>query len=274
MVVNNKTRELLVSLGLTEYEAKAYISLLRCQPATPYEIAKAAGLPTSKIYEIIKRLTDKGLTSPVTAHQGRGQQYMALGAEDFIYSKRQETQRQTEQLGPLLKALSNDADANFVWQLDTADKVLDKARQLIDQARSTLLLSLWPEELSEITTQLRAAEDRGVQIALVHFGPPQQQIGATFHHPAEDTIHAEKGGRGLTLVADGECVVLATFVAAGGVEGAWSSNRAFVYIAEDYVRHDVYITKVAAAFGPELRARFGDDYAELRDIFKPVAQME
>ena len=274
MVVNNKTQELLVDLGLTEYEAKAYMSLMRCQPATPYEIAKAAGLPTSKIYETIKRLQTKGLTSPVSARQGRGQQYMALAAEDFIYRKRQETQRQTEQLGPLLKALSNEADTNFIWQLDEADKVLDKARQLVAQASHSLLLSLWPEELDAIATDLRHAEDRGVQIALVHFGPPPYRIGATFHHPAEDTIHAEKGGRGLTLVADGECVVLATFFATGRVEGAWSSNRAFVYIAEDYVRHDVYITKVAAAFGPLLKERFGDDYAELRDVFKPVEQME
>ena len=60
MVVNNRTQGLLIDLGMTEYEAKAYMALMRCQPATPYEIAKAAGLPTSKIYETIKRLTDQG----------------------------------------------------------------------------------------------------------------------------------------------------------------------------------------------------------------------
>ena len=270
MVVNKQTQDLLIELGMTEYEAKAYMALMRCQPATPYEIAKAAGLPTSKIYETIKRLTDKGLAQPVSTRQGRGQQYIAQAAEDFIYLKRQETARRTEQLGPLLKALSNDPDTNFVWQLDAADKVLDKARQLIAQTQATLLLSLWPEELHALLDELRSAEDRGVQIALVHFGPPQHQIGATFHHPVEETIHAGKGGRGLTLVADGECVVLATFFDGGGVEGAWSRNRAFVFVAEDYVRHDVYITKVAAALGPQLRERFGADYAELRDVFKPV----
>ena len=45
---------------------------------------------------------------------------------------------------------------------------------------------------------------------------------------------------------------------------------AFSDPAEDYVRHDVYITKVVAAFGPQLKERFGADYAELRDVFKPV----
>lgn len=270
MVVNSEITELLVDLGLSDYEARAYASLMRCQPATAYELAKQAGIPSSKIYEAVKRLQAKGLAQPVSADTDRGQRYMALNPDDFIYLKREETARKTARLAPLLSQLSNGADADFVWQLSGADPVFDKARQLICQSTDYLLVSLWPEELEALATDLEEAEKRGVRIALVHFGLPGKKIGATFHHPAEETLYEEKGGRGLTLVADGHGVMTATFSSDGRVEGAWSRNHAFTILAEDYVRHDVYITKLTATMDAEIKERFGDNYQDLRDVFKPV----
>ncbi len=269
MVVNNEIIQLLSNFGLGDYEARAYVGLMRCQPATAYEVARSAGIPTSKIYETVNRLLDKKLAQPVAIKKERGQQYMALSAEDFIYLQQRETARHTERLGPLLKTLNNGADADFVWQLDSDEQVFDKTRQLIGQAHTALLVSLWPQEVEKISDDLRDAEKRGVKIALVHFGKMQLSIGATFYHPAEETLHAEKGGRSLTLVADGESVVIATFLDTGRTEGAWSRNRAFVLVAEDYVRHDVYITKLTAAMDAEIKRFFGDDYAALRDVFSP-----
>ncbi len=41
-----------------------------------------------------------------------------------------------------------------------------------------------------------------MNIALVHFGEPTRKIGATYHHPVQETLYAEKRGRGLTVVVD------------------------------------------------------------------------
>ena len=109
-------------------------------------------------------------------------------------------------------------------------------------------------------------------MALVHYGIPARRLGATYHHPAEETVRRERGGRGLTLVVDKRCVVIATFSDDGRVEGAWSRNRAFVFVAEDYIRHDVYITKVTATMDAELKRVFGSDYGKLRDVFEPVEE--
>ncbi len=123
MVVNNQAKELLIRLGLTEYESGAYLSLLSCQPATGYELAKVSGIPSSKIYETANRLVDKKLIEPVAAGGGRGQRYIAIGAEDFISIKREEVARQTNVLEPLLKAASNGMEADFIWQLEGQDAV-------------------------------------------------------------------------------------------------------------------------------------------------------
>ena len=270
MVVNKRAKSLLVDLGLSDYEAQAYMGLIGCQPASAYELAKTSGIPSAKIYETVKRLVEKGLAQPAADSKGRGQRYIALGAGDFVRSKRREVERKTAELEPVLSALSEQVEADFIWQLADDNSVYDKALELVEAAEETILVSLWPDELEILAGALEDAQARGVRIALVHYGPPQRRIGATFHHPAEETIYRERGGRGLTLVADGGGVVIATFFDDGRVEGAWSRNRAFVIVAEDYVRHDVYITKVTATLDAELKDCFGEDYRRLRDVFTPV----
>ena len=50
-------------------------------------------------------------------------------------------------------------------------------------------------------------------------------------------------------------------------EGAWSRNHAFVTLAEDYVKHDIYIMKIVERLDPELQRLFGPRYEKLRDVW-------
>ena len=51
----------LISLGLSENEAKSYITLLTKNSMTVGEIAKISGVPRPKLYEILTKLIEKGL---------------------------------------------------------------------------------------------------------------------------------------------------------------------------------------------------------------------
>lgn len=262
--------EQLKVLGFTLNEAKAYVALLQCQPATAYEIAKTAGLPTSKIYETVAKLTQRGVFHMQEDEAGT-QQYVAMSPPDLMETIRSRTANQTRNLEQALQNLPGRSDANVIWPLDSLSQVQSHVVSMIEDAEESVLISLWPEELEWCERALRQAEDNGINIALVHFGKPQINIGATYHHPVEKTLYAEKGGRGLTVVVDGSRVVIANFQADDKVDGAWSRNPTFVTVAEDYVKHDVYITKVTRFLGPEVVQRFGEDYARLRDVFNADA---
>ncbi|MEM1922883.1 MAG: helix-turn-helix domain-containing protein [Nitrososphaerota archaeon] len=60
-------------IGLSEYEAKAYIALLSRRGGTASEISAASQIPISKIYDTLKSLERKGL---LKAERGRPMRYI------------------------------------------------------------------------------------------------------------------------------------------------------------------------------------------------------
>jgi len=52
--------ERLQRIGLTEYEAKAYLSLLNAHVSTATQVSEKSGVPRTKIYAILETLSSKG----------------------------------------------------------------------------------------------------------------------------------------------------------------------------------------------------------------------
>jgi sugar-specific transcriptional regulator TrmB len=73
--------ERLTRLGLTSYEARAYIALLRRDTSTAAETARLAGLPRQRVYDVLSSLVEKGLAS---TRPGRAVKYSATAPEQAL----------------------------------------------------------------------------------------------------------------------------------------------------------------------------------------------
>lgn len=73
------TVERLVRLGLTQYEARAYVAMVRRDGSTPAEISKLANVPRPRIYDVIESLVGKGLA---THRPGRTAKFVAIAPAD------------------------------------------------------------------------------------------------------------------------------------------------------------------------------------------------
>jgi sugar-specific transcriptional regulator TrmB len=75
--------ERLQRLGLTSYEARAYLALLRRDSCTAAETARLAGLPRQRVYDVLSTLVEKGLAS---TRPGKAVKYAATPPEQALAS--------------------------------------------------------------------------------------------------------------------------------------------------------------------------------------------
>lgn len=258
----------LTELGLSGYEAKAYLALTRSHPSTAYEIAKSSGVPTSKIYEVLGKLLEKHLIYPLNHDDAKTKRYIPMNPEEVLNHYLSSAKGLVDSLKRDFRKLNREQELGYIWNISDYTHLIDKASRMIDAAKRVILISVWSEELEKLESALLQAEKRGVRIALVHFGVPQKWVGQVYYHPIEDTLYTEQGGRGFVLVADSHQVLMGNISHEGITEGAWSQNKGFANIAEDYIKHDVYITKIIKRFEKDLIRKFGEKYVLLRDVFR------
>lgn len=71
-------------LGLNSYEASAYSSLCLQGPMAAQGVAKASGIPRSRVYETLSSLESKGLASVQALPMEKAKKFTALGLEDAV----------------------------------------------------------------------------------------------------------------------------------------------------------------------------------------------
>ena len=179
---------------------------------------------------------------------GRAKRYVPVDPEEFIDRYRTRVDRALDGLRDELESIGADEPVGYIWNVHGRAPLLERTTHLVERAEQTLLISGWDEELGELAAAIAAAHRRRVQVAVIDYGTLPLEAAAVYPHPIKDTIHGEKGGRGLTLCADGRVALMGLVQDDGGAHGAWSRNRAFVAAAEDYLKHDIYVQKIVGRF--------------------------
>jgi sugar-specific transcriptional regulator TrmB len=172
--------ELLQELGLTEYEARAYVAVL-AQPGGPAAaIARAAGIPRPRIYDILDRLSRRGF---VVRTSGRRTAYRAVSTDEVLARLRreEETRRARKndaaaKLQTLLDRIGGEASADpagaeYLEIIKNPELQLTRQNRLWQNARSRVLACskapfvmprMSPKALDEAAAHIVKALKRGV----------------------------------------------------------------------------------------------------------------
>src|SRR5213082_711391 len=106
--------ELLQQIGLNKYEAEAYYTLLAEGPLTGYELGKRSQVPLSRSYEILERLSQKGL---VLVQPGDPPRYAAQEARLFLGALRATQSATLDALAEALAGLPRSRSGDEFWVL-------------------------------------------------------------------------------------------------------------------------------------------------------------
>lgn len=242
--------ELLKSLGMSGYEAKAYLTLFgSSEPLNGYEVAKLSGVPRSTIYETLSKLVTVGAAISVRHRQNRGTaagRYVAVPADTLISRYRRSVIRRLDDLNSVLPRFASKKDNFVVQNLTGRSDVVQRIHDVMEGATKYLHLSFWPEESLDILPTLWRQHDRGIETTSLYFGVPEGFPGLAVAHQysSPEKVHDNLGCRLFAVVADHREAVIG---AAEGdfIWGMWSDDPVVAMVASEYVRHDIAIQLMA-----------------------------
>ena len=256
------TVDALNSMGLTVYEAKAYLTLLQKHPSHGHEISRRSGVPGPKIYETLSRMVQKGLVAVLNTDP---QMYSPLPYQEFLTRKSNEFQVTEQLLAANLEKISMPAVDITLWQLTNHDVLIAKARDLIDGAKKAVLTSMWPPQGRLLEKSLAAARQRGVAIVSIQFEQEVIEVGKVFRHVQVDTVYDRHSGE-LTMVVDESVGLFMSRPPDREWNGFWTTNPGVVKLMTNYIRHDIYSNKLIYRFEKAVKEEFGEQLQELLNL--------
>ncbi|MCP2339670.1 TrmB family transcriptional regulator [Actinomadura rupiterrae] len=262
--------EHLQRLGLSGYEAKAYVALVAAgRPVNGYEVAKRSGVPRSTVYETLGKLVARG-----AAFELRGAtdatEYLPLPPASLLDRMRREFDGSVAVLETALPAVVAEPEQHMIHNLKDGGAMLARAGDVLAGARRDVFLSLWPEELEHLGARVHEAAGRGVDVSLMSFGtdvPDGTLPGNVYVHrySAPEAVLQDLGYRLIVVVGDRREAVVGGFGADGSAWGIYTADPAVALMAAEYVRQDIALQILAERVGAaELNRLFDTDPGLLR----------
>ena len=232
-----RVEQQLERIGLSPYEARAYVALLGSQPVNGYDLARASGIPTSKIYETLQRLVAKGAVL-ASAHEPTV--YRATPPEELVAAYREETEQTLSSLLSALPGLASDPSPGVVWRLGGDRVVLRHLLDIVNDASHEVLLSIWPLEASHLVDAVAEGRRRGVLFWIACFGScPIEGSGVYNLLSCGESSAGRLGMRLTAAVADGRQSLIAEFGDTGFATGTFADDPSLALAAKEYIIHDL-----------------------------------
>ncbi len=251
------------SLGLSGYEAKAYLALIGAGgPLNGYEVAKRSGVPRSTVYEALGKLVGRGAAFEVRSSASTTS-YLPLPPDALLRRLREEFERSMDGLAAALPAVAKPPTRPITHHISGRGAVLIRAADLIAEATEELHVSGWAADLADLAPALRDADRRSVEISVLRFGSSATAavVGTAFEHVfAEPDVVLERVGCRLLLLAADRREVLIGATVGGSTWASYSDDPAVVLVAVEFIRHDIGFQVLAGRIGvAEVEAIFGSD---------------
>ncbi|MFM1652866.1 TrmB family transcriptional regulator [Brevibacillus sp. B_LB10_24] len=234
---------MLQKFGFSQYESKVYEVLVTGgEPMDAAHIVKHSGVPKAKIYEVLSRMTEKGMIMESVSEKKK--LYTALPLPLAIEKLTKEFQDNVKQLK--LDAAKKTFTDDRVWSLKVDASIRAQSKQLIQGATSSIRMSAWTEDFSEYAPLLDAKENAGVDVEVLVTG--QVITNLTKVYSLIPTQEHEVLERFRLLIVDDREVLFA-----GEENHSWQAiktmSKPIVKFFTEFFYHDVTLAKITEKHG-------------------------
>ncbi|WP_106769725.1 TrmB family transcriptional regulator [Paenibacillus faecalis] len=239
---------MLLQFGYSQYESKVYETLVTSGEAMDASsIVKLSGVPKAKVYEVLDRLVDKGIAMDTIA--GKKRTYTALPVESVIDKLTREFERDIQRLrsASVRKTVVDDQ----VWSLKSYSSIQAFCKQMIEEAKESILISMWSDEFSEVIDLLDRKEQEGVRVEALVTGSERPEISLSRLYVMNPMEDHDKLERFILLVID-----MKQLLFAGVEQDSWQAIRTqaqpFVKVFAEFFYHDMALTAFTRKYPEEM----------------------
>ncbi len=232
-----ENRSSLRELGFSQYESACYMSLVRNHPLNGSQLSKISGIARSRIYDVLRSLCAKGYVIEVSTGL-----YAPLPSDELIRRLKLGFETTLTEFEKEIQKASQKEAFEFIWSLTGYDNVMDKAIEMIREAKEEIYVRLFPEADKRLGTHLEKAGKRGVSVRYIAMGDIPRSFEIQVTHPGHETLADTIGGRSFDIITDKKEALVGIFEQ--GNEDAspinWTRNQWFVIANRDSLKHDFY----------------------------------
>lgn len=231
------THSHLKKLGFSQYEAACYMALVTTHPVNGSQLSKISGIARSRIYDVIRNLIAKGYVIEVNSGQ-----YAPLPSDELIRRLKRSFNTDIDAFEDQISKASQKEDFEYVWSITGYSNVMEKAIQMIENARDEIYVRLFPEANEHLEHSLIAANNRGVNIRYVAMGKIVKKFDMQVLHPDLPHLQQTIGGRSIEVITDKNEALVGVFETDNEELSSinWTRNRWFILANRDSLRHDFY----------------------------------
>lgn len=250
------------SLGLTEYEVKAYLTLLREHPINGYSLSKHSGIPRSRIYEVLEGLCKKQIVFEQS--DGKGSFYSPLEPGLLIKKLRSNFEETIASVDDYTTKLYSAKDEDLEPRiLRGHGEIMEMIRVLLRDAQARVAVSIWDEELRDIKNELTGLLERNIKVRGVYFGYSNPFEDLVPHRRMERYV-AEKEERYIIVIVDNKHMISGIISRGEASQATWSKDPGIIEISDDFIAHDVMLNTYTNRLEGEDKARYERTLDEVR----------
>jgi len=239
--VSEKTRRILQDLGLTDYEIKAYVTLLAHPGVQASEVSKDSDVPVSKIYEVLGNLERKGW---VESQHSRPTRYFPKSPSTALQALRMRMEAELKasedhllsELMPIyeMKEIQERPD---IWIIRGDYNIIAKITESIDRVKKELLVVIPPALNSVVDLVIPAltnVKSTGANVRILMSGDVNERSIAKISSLAELRLRENMFGGG--VIADATEVILLLGRSSENREALaiWSDHAGLASFAKNY----------------------------------------
>lgn len=153
-------------LGLSKYEARAYIALVAHGFGEAETIAQTARIPRTSAYKVLESLIQKGFAFST---EGRPKIYKPEHPDKIKERFIDEIDQTFEKLGIIHEILREKGEPQLVYTITGKQKVIKKIEELLDKSNESFIIStpLLSEIREQLLKNIQNALSRGVEVTII-----------------------------------------------------------------------------------------------------------